>query len=519
MTGFEDLDDDVLYVILDFLYLERFDILQSLRLTSSRLKDFVDALANRTVSLVDDEIHERITYRLVERLTDPSDKIRYHVRALNVVDFKGDEDSYCLNTALIADCLRHFQRLDIFNWKCDAPLPLKLLDNVQHRFPRAQFCASVKSIDQTLLSIPQLHRLEVSVPYGEISGDQSISLFRALKQALLHLPSLRYLCLDTHQDATVGRLEGAALDRLQLPLGLGDQLPSLVSLHLRSNYYVFDVDHCKVLLASVDCNTLRSLTIGAPNPTAFFEVFIGNLPRLSYLDIPFVPARDNPIDFRLQAWTNFIARLDNLKELVLRLQDFDVRSGFAKMLGEIHGPSLSQLSLQARQVDGLGPHYIGNIRKFLWKFVKLRSLSMAFPDIRSYHRCPECEGHQWGEPNHFSFVPPLPSLRDVNLSIRAPPSERALYTYINKHAHCAICHLWVTFVERSESQLETLSIRFWRWEMTGRQTCLKEVIYDTTRLRGRLTVRVRHNREIPVVVYKEVWEEVQDRKMLVAFEV
>lgn len=55
--------------------------------------------------------------------------------------------------------------------------------------------------------------------------------------------------------------------------------------------------------------------------------------------------------------------------------------------------------------------------------------------------------------------------------------------------------------------------------MTGRQTCLKELIYDTTRLRGRLTVIVRHHRDIPVVVYKEVWELRQDLRELVAFQV
>lgn len=109
-------------------------------------------------------------------------------------------------------------------------------------------------------------------------------------------------------------------------------------------------------------------------------------------------------------------------------------------------------------------------------------------------------------------------MRNVNLSIRAPPSERSLFAYINTHAHCAICHLWTTFVDQSDSQLETLSIRFWRWE-TGRETRLKELIYDTTRLRRRLTVKVRHHREIPVVVYKEVWEERWGRRVLVAFEI
>lgn len=70
---------------------------------------------------------------------------------------------------------------------------------------------------------------------------------------------------------------------------------------------------------------------------------------------------------------------------------------------------------------------------------------------------------------------------------------------------------------RSGSQLESLSIRFWRWE-TGRTTQLKEVIYDTARLRGRLNIKVRHHREIPVEVYQETLEQQEDGSMLVNFE-
>jgi hypothetical protein len=117
----------------------------------------------------------------------------------------------------------------------------------------------------------------------------------------------------------------------------------------------------------------------------------------------------------------------------------------------------------------------------------------------------------------FSFIPPLPSLSDVNLSIRVRSSEQPLIITINKHAHCAIRYLWTTFANKPDSQLETLSIRFWRWE-TGRTTELKEVFYDTMRLRGRLTIKIRHNREIPVAVYDEVYEEKEDGLTLVRFE-
>jgi hypothetical protein len=105
------------------------------------------------------------------------------------------------------------------------------------------------------------------------------------------------------------------------------------------------------------------------------------------------------------------------------------------------------------------------------------------------------------------------------LCIRAPPSESPLYAYVNKHAHCAIRHLWANFLDDPHSHLETFSIRFWRWEMSGRCTSLKELIYDTTRLRGELLVKVRHHREIPVTVYREYWENRGDRRTLLAFKV
>jgi hypothetical protein len=38
------------------------------------------------------------------------------------------------------------------------------------------------------------------------------------------------------------------------------------------------------------------------------------------------------------------------------------------------------------------------------------------------------------------------------------------------------------------------------------------------RLRGRLTIKIRHNREIPVVFYDEVYEEEEDGLTLVRFE-
>lgn len=519
------------------LYLERASVLHNLRLTSSRLKDFSDAVAHRNMSLIDDEVHEQITYRLAERLIDPSDKICHYVRNLHVVNFKGDTESYCLNHSLITDCLEHAQRLGSFSWESDAPMPVKTLEVLRHRFPTAQVCAKIRTTDKTLLSSAQLHRLEISIPCLNFYGDYSISLFGALKQALLRLDSLRQLSIDTHIDANIERLDGNALDHLQIPLHPGEKLPALVALELRSKNYAFDVDHCNQLRASVDCNKLQRLILGSSDAGIFFETFQGATPSLTHLDVSYASSKNDPRHRRLGALAGFVSELTSLKRLVFRCDELDLRADFPKMLAEKHGCTLVDLSLQAIQENSGGPTFAGNIRKFLWKFTNMQRLDMAFPDVRSYHRRPDCEGYQWGvswhfvqhletvmltilqEANHFSFVPPLPSLRNANLSIRSPPSEGSLYAFIDKHAHCAICHLWTTFVDHPKSQLETLSIRFWRWEMTGRQTSLEELIYDTTRLRGQLLVKIRHHREIPRVVYREVWEDRWDRRTLTAFEV
>lgn len=378
------------------LYLERAFTLQSLRLTSSRLKSFSDAVAHRCVSLVDDEVHEQITYRLVERLTNPSDEIRRHVRDLRVLDFKGDAQSSCLNGALITRCFEHVQRLDSFSWQSDAPIPVEALDVLQQRFPKAQLCANVRTIDMTLLCTTQLHRLMVSVPCVDLTGEYSTSLFRLLKRALLRLVSLRQLSIDTHLDANVDQMEGSALHHLQLPFEPGDTLPSLVSLELRSKSYCFDIEHCRLLHASLDRDRLQRLTIGSPKSDILFQVLNGCLPHLAHLDVSYASSKNDPRHRRLESLSSFVAGLASLNSLVFRCNELDLRADFPKMLANRHGPKLVHLSLQAKQENLEGPSFAGNVRRFLWKFTNLQTLEIAFPDIRSYHRCPDCEGQQWG---------------------------------------------------------------------------------------------------------------------------
>ena len=106
--------------------------------------------------MIDDEIHEKITCRLAERLNNSSDKICRYVRDLSVVGFKGDDESYCLNVDLIVRCLHSVHKLDTFSWSCNAPLSAKILDILRQRFPYARLCASVNLIDTVLLFAGQL---------------------------------------------------------------------------------------------------------------------------------------------------------------------------------------------------------------------------------------------------------------------------------------------------------------------------------------------------------------------------
>ena len=379
------------------LYLERCTVLQTLRLTSLRLRAFAEAVDHRHLALIDDEIHEKITCRLAERLNNSSDEICRYVRDLSVVGFKGDDESYCLNVDLIVRCLHSVHKLDTFSWSCNAPLSAKILDILRQRFPYARLCASVNLIDTVLLSERLLYKLAISVPCAEVSGHDTISLIRLCKEALLQLASLRHLLINTHQDPSVGRFKGAARDSLHLLFEHGDRLPPLTSFDIVSTSYNLTGAHCERLFESIDRNKLQSLTLGTSNPIMFFAMFTGKLPGLTSLDVSCISIADDTRYLRCsEACSKFIGGLQSLNRLTVRCNSLDLRDILPKILTDVHGPSLLHLSLQAMQENFKGPSYRGNIRTFLWKFTNLCSLDMAFSDIQSYHRCPDCQGYEWG---------------------------------------------------------------------------------------------------------------------------
>lgn len=383
--------------------------------------------------MTDDEVHEQITYRLVERLIDPSDKICLYVHKLSIVDFRGDEKSYCLNTGLIRTCLSNLQRLDTFSWSCDAPFPIDVLSILQKRFPKAQLCANVGTLDQILISASQLHRMQVSVPCADLSGSHSISMFRPLKKAVLQLPNLRHLCIDTHRNVDVHNLEGASLDSRFIPLEFGDRLPALNSLEFLSTSYSFTENHCLRLLASIDCKKLQCLKLGPPNPVHFFEVFLARLPSLTHLDISYTSTRVDPWHLRLDSCTKFIVGLKSLRRLVVRCDILNLHVDFFQQLADAHGSSLRHLSFQARQESFGGPQYRGDICEYLFKFTNLQSLDMALPSLGG-QKCTDCEEYHWGVSIRNGT-----SVQWLNLVGPQPILVRLPSSIITKRSHLRPC--------------------------------------------------------------------------------
>jgi hypothetical protein len=71
----------------------------------------------RTIVLEEDNvIQELATYRCIERLLEPSDTLRQHVRFMHVRSFKGDDDSLCMNMRLLVACLLNIRKLDTFRF-------------------------------------------------------------------------------------------------------------------------------------------------------------------------------------------------------------------------------------------------------------------------------------------------------------------------------------------------------------------------------------------------------------------
>jgi hypothetical protein len=115
------------------------------------------------------------------------------------------------------------------------------------------------------------------------------------------------------------------------------------------------------------------------------------------------------------------------------------------------------------------------------------------------------------------------SLEDIRLSIKAPFCyEKALYSYIADHAHCAIKLLWQRYADKSSDHaldyaLESFNVHFWRWESItpypdeygqSRNARITTVVFESTRQNKQLIIRARNKGTVIETRYNEtrVWE-------------
>ncbi|KAF1842755.1 uncharacterized protein K460DRAFT_134131 [Cucurbitaria berberidis CBS 394.84] len=556
MARFEDLSDDVLYLILRHLSPERLSSLCCLRLVSTRVKAFAESVLYRNIILEDNDQHDLASYRFIERLSNPGDALSQHVRSLQIKSFRGDHESFCMNTELLAACLNSLERLSSFNWDSKVPLPGGLLSILHERLPDVRLCATVNDLDQALLDSPQLHRLAVSLPDLDPTDHKKPVLWEQLKQILVHCHNLRRLMLDVHPDRTVRPLpdltiegtqnsvvvesytrwgyRGVSTDAditshrsreseknmVQIPLEPGDVLPTLEDLDIRAKTYNLDARHCAQLLHCMNWTRLRRLRLGPSDPKMFFETFKDKLPNLEVFEFTYIyeNLHYTPYDTytpKLSACAEFVASITVLKEFIVRCNTVNLKDSLWMSLAEVHGPHLERLSIQARYQDLEAPICNGNLGDLLACFSNLLALDLALRTCISMpFMCSFCpiQGHALST-NYVDTIPVIASIRSLQISIRVHPCDQSLYSYIADHAHCAIRKVWTAYANDSRNcELETFNIKFWRWEPTSphlnedgfpRNAHITRLVFESRMCGDRLIIKPRNHHKVQPV--NQVW--------------
>ncbi|OAL52795.1 hypothetical protein IQ07DRAFT_584820 [Pyrenochaeta sp. DS3sAY3a] len=110
--------------------------------------------------------HSRTSVRILKRLGDPDDSIKSQVRHLTVQNMKLQED---FNQDLIA-ALNNIRTLETFCWSNSSFVPKGILEIIYKKHPCAKLVnindeRGSNPLDETILSSPQLHTLNIGVNY------------------------------------------------------------------------------------------------------------------------------------------------------------------------------------------------------------------------------------------------------------------------------------------------------------------------------------------------------------------
>ncbi|KAL6711789.1 hypothetical protein ACN47E_002832 [Coniothyrium glycines] len=550
MAGLESLSDDILYMIVcQVLYPQQTFILRHLRLVSQRLKSFADTELFRELVLVDDEDHELTTFRLVERLADPEDSLRRHVRALQIKAFKGDEHSFCMNTSLLDSCLRSIIRLESFSWDSDVQVPSTLLQSLRHDLPCARIYASLRNLDHNILRLPNLYRLDISIHHSETPLDLSRQRWKQLRNLILSSRNLRILSIDTHLETVTKphqypSLKDTQLNPLlessgqssyiynkfiQLPLEIGDMIPPLEDFQIRAKRYNLDIKHCSRLLKCMDWTKLKRLRIETTYPDIFFRLFQGRLSQLKTLDFACFNhdqlrrETQEPEALYLEC-SYFIQGIDNLEELTVRCDVLDVRYSFWSCLIGAQWRPLKHLSILPRLDDSDSPMWVGNFGSVLSSLQNLVTLNVDMePSVSDPGRC-SCRTQRTHalSTEYIGRLPIMSSLQELAITIKVQPCvERSLESYISEHAHCVIRTLWATYANAYEKcALQMFRLTFWRWEPTtlrytdlssDRRSHVSKIVFESIILDdNRVAVKTCGTKQIKSSLYHPMSEVTND---------
>lgn len=301
------------------------------------------------------------------------------------------------------------------SWESNIILPAEILDTVHRRWPSAQLCATVKTLDQKLLRSSQLHRLSVSLPCVIADLQETMNLWRDLKNILLQCRALRALIIDVHPvhtehqpsggldssqtlstDLTVPDLHAdpsvapphnvslsqKIIEIVQLPLVLGDKLPALECLEIRAKNYNLDLGHCSQLSQCIEFGRIKRLRLGPPFATSFCEILKDKVKQLDCLDFTYnydyqhwAPSRSQR--GALRACTAFIGSITALKEFIVRCDIVELNKPLWRVLAEVHGKCLRQFSILPHCLGHGGPQCRGDFRGLLSSLPGLTTLDLS----------------------------------------------------------------------------------------------------------------------------------------------
>ncbi|KAF2726870.1 hypothetical protein EJ04DRAFT_158287 [Polyplosphaeria fusca] len=486
MPNFEDLEDDILFIILGYLSADRFGCLQRLHLVSKRFKHFASSILFKNLVLADaGDCDDRTTW-LIERILDTDDDFCRYPRHLEIASFQGDDHSTCLNSSILIVVLHRLLSLHQFSWNVNTAIHPQILDTLQSCWPASELALRTTLFDIAPLRSNMLRRLDVSVAFRDDGELGYLSAFGALKDALIQSKTLRSLCIRTHKDPYINHLRLSYRGPLNLPFHAGERLPPLDDINIKSSEYDFSNEQCAFLLECVNWSRVRRLGLGQRCPNVLLEILTGSLPNLEFLELlSFSPHNRSIV-------VTFILSLFSLAELIIHVPG-DIFKEFASA-----NELLSHLNTHLRKlsIQGLDEHAVLNYSYFVPALLpeldnlascctSLESLDIGLPLKRSFPQVGTYRDYRFPKSKHrYPWTSKIGTyiwphqykehlcqflLRHLTISVRVHLDDyRSLSSCTHAFAPGLIGELWEAFFERNvASPITTITMRFWCWNDGG----------------------------------------------------